>query len=161
MKKLNLGCGEDYKKGYINLDFRDNIKIDVKHNLEKFPYPFEKNEFDEILLRNVLEHLNNPLNALKELIRISKKNAKIKIIVPHAKSYGYISNLTHKNLFSENSFSKGLLKEYQLEKLKLIDKKFIYNNHSWKKLIPFKNVLKIFLSGIYDDLLFEFKVIKN
>jgi len=24
MKKLNMGCGHDIKKGYINLDFIDN-----------------------------------------------------------------------------------------------------------------------------------------
>ena len=37
MDKLNLGCGEDYRKGWINLDSRDNIRKDIKWNLNKFP----------------------------------------------------------------------------------------------------------------------------
>ena len=61
LNKLNLGCGGDYKKGWVNLDYRSNIKTDVKWNLEKFPYPFKPNTFDEILLKSVLEHMQNPI----------------------------------------------------------------------------------------------------
>ena len=34
--KLNLGCGTDYKEGWINVDMGD-CKCDVKHDLENFP----------------------------------------------------------------------------------------------------------------------------
>jgi len=55
MKKLNLGCGEDYKEGYINLDILDNEFVDVIHDLNKFPYPFKDDEFGEIYIHHVLE----------------------------------------------------------------------------------------------------------
>jgi len=29
MKKLNLGCGNDYRKGWINVDFNKKVKADV------------------------------------------------------------------------------------------------------------------------------------
>jgi hypothetical protein len=156
--KLNLGCGEDYKEGWINLDIL-NIKKDIKHNLNKIPYPFKKSIFKEIFMKMILEHVNNPITVLKEIIRISKKNAKIIIIVPHATSYANFTDIQHKTNFTETSFNKDLLKEYELEHLELVKVEFIYKN-KWKKFIPFKNILKIFLNGIYDDLLFEFIVKK-
>lgn len=159
MKKLNLGCGEDYREGWINLDCRSDIKTDIKWNINKIPYPFKDNTFDEILLKMILEHTNFPTNILKEIIRISKKNAKIVLIVPHADSYAAKSDLQHKNFFTENTFDEWHRLEYELTKLKLIRKEFIFENR-WKRYFPFKKYLKIYLNGIYEDILFEFKVLK-
>jgi len=159
-KKLNVGCGEDYKSGWINLDSRNNINADIKHDLNKFPYPFKDNSFEEILLKMVLEHVDNPLRVLKEIIRISKKNARIRIIVPHGYSYAQITDIQHKTSFTENSFHGSLLKEYELEELNLVNKSFLSSKNKWKKYVPLKWILKIFLNGIYDDLLFDFVVNK-
>ena len=160
MKKLNLGCGEEYKKGWINLDYRDNIKKDIKHNLNKIPYPFKDNEFDLVYIKNAISFLDNPIRVIKEIARLTKNGGKIVISTPHALSYSYISGLGHKHHFTENTFRDYTMKEYELEKtLKFKGYKFIYNN-KWKKFIPFKNYLKIFLSGIYDDIEFEFEVVK-
>jgi len=46
--KLNLGCGDDYKDGYVNLDWNKNARADLYHNLNQIPYPFPDNTFDEI-----------------------------------------------------------------------------------------------------------------
>ena len=56
LTKLNLGCGNDYMKGWTNLDILD-VKTDVSHNLNKFPWPFKNNTFNEILMKSVLEHV--------------------------------------------------------------------------------------------------------
>lgn len=82
-KKLNLGCGEFRKPGYINVDYYSISEPDIRHDLDRFPYPFRDNEFDLIEADHLLEHLNNPLRAMKELYRISKKNGLIIIRVPH------------------------------------------------------------------------------
>ena len=40
LKKLNIGCGKDYKDpklGWVNLDFNSDYKTDIRHNLNKFP----------------------------------------------------------------------------------------------------------------------------
>jgi len=159
MKKLNLGCGEDYKEGWVNLDCRKDIKIDVNWDINKIPFPFKENTFDEVLVKMILEHAENPFKVLKEIIRISKKDAKITVIVPHADSYAAKSDLQHKNFFTENTFDEWHLSEYELTNLKLIKKEFIFVN-KWKKYIPFKKYFKIYLKGIYDDLLFQFKILK-
>jgi len=160
MHKLNLGCGEEYNSGWINVDILKKIKADKHFNLNTLPYPFKNNQFEEILMKMVLEHLNEPLEVLKEIIRIAKKNAKIIIIVPHATSYANLTDLQHRTNFTENSFNSNLLREYDLRELELIRTKFSYPN-SWKRFIPFKKYLKILFNGIYDDIIFEFKVNKD
>ncbi|HXP51710.1 MAG TPA: methyltransferase domain-containing protein, partial [Bacteroidia bacterium] len=83
MKKLNLGCGIDYREGFVNVDFHSHIKIDVQHDLNIVPYPFKDEEFDFILASHVLEHLDKPFVIMKELHRILKKDGKLHLKVPH------------------------------------------------------------------------------
>lgn len=81
--KLNLGCSIFKKEGFINLDVDHSSNPDIVHNLDEFPYPFEDNQFSEIVGDHVLEHLNHPFNAMKELHRILKPGGKLTIRVPH------------------------------------------------------------------------------
>jgi len=83
MKKLNLGCGIDYKEGFVNVDFHSHIKVDVEHDLNGLPYPFASEEFDFILASHVLEHLDKPFFIMKELHRILKPGGTLIIKVPH------------------------------------------------------------------------------
>jgi len=159
--KLNLGCGRDYRNGWVNVDVRRNIFTDVVHDLDVLPYPFKDNTFDEVLLSHILEHIKDPISTLKEIIRISKSRARIIVKVPHAHSYAQISDLQHKNSFSEHSFSKKHLREYEIDELVLVKRIFEFPSNRWKKYLPGKSLLKIFFNGIYDDLYFEFKVRKN
>jgi len=83
MKKLNLGCGEFKKEGYVNVDYFSVSAPDIKHDLNKFPYPFKDNEFGLIESSHLLEHLDDPFRVMKELYRISKNDGIIIIRVPH------------------------------------------------------------------------------
>ena len=111
--KLNLGCGADIRKEYLNVDYFDSKGVDKVLDLEKFPYPFEENSFKEIVMQDILEHLNDPIKTLEEIFRISKHNAKIKIRVPHFSSGNVWGDLTHKRGFSSTIFN-----HFDLEKNK-------------------------------------------
>ena len=97
--KINLGSGSKILKGYVNVDKFQYYNPDVVHDLEKFPYPFEDNSIDEILLSHVLEHIGqNPdvfNNIIKELYRICKNNSIVDIRVPHPRHDDFISDPTH------------------------------------------------------------------
>lgn len=104
MKRLNLGCGKFTKKGYVNVDIINYDNVDVIWNLNNTPYPFQDNEFDEIEMINVLEHLEKPYKVVEELWRISKPNCKIHLITPHYTSQVAWEDMTHIRPFSANSF---------------------------------------------------------
>ena len=72
MKKLNVGCGDDIKEGYTNLDFVKLGGVDVVHDLNKFPWPFKDNTFDRVYASHVLEHVDDLIKIMKEIQRISK-----------------------------------------------------------------------------------------
>ena len=54
--KLNLGCGDDIRLGYVNVDFRKTHPSVVEVDLSKFPWPFADDSVDEILMLDFLEH---------------------------------------------------------------------------------------------------------
>jgi SAM-dependent methyltransferase len=104
MKKLHVGCGNIIKQGYINLDFIKQPGVDVIHNLNKFPWPFRDDEFDEVYGSHIFEHLDDLPRAMKEIHRISKKKAIIKIRGPHFSCGVSYRDPTHKTLLSYFTF---------------------------------------------------------
>ncbi len=123
LKKLHLGSGLKILKEYINVDLTKKYGAEVVHNLEKFPYPFKDNEFDEILIDNCLEHLEDTIKVMEELHRISKPGGLIKIIVPHSSGYMAFGSVTHKRLFTSASmsfFEKGSKEKYVKNYFKVI-----------------------------------------
>jgi predicted SAM-dependent methyltransferase len=55
--KLNIGCGKKILEGYVNLDKIKLPGVDVVQDLNKYPWEFQDNTFDEIYADNVMEHL--------------------------------------------------------------------------------------------------------
>ena len=104
IKNLNLGCGRAIKKGFINLDTVRLEGVDVVHNLDKFPYPFEDNRFSYIFIDNVLEHLSNLIKTMEELNRISEDRGIIEIIVPYFSSIKAFKDPTHRQFFTLKTF---------------------------------------------------------
>ncbi|HBA36415.1 TPA: hypothetical protein DCZ15_00910 [Candidatus Falkowbacteria bacterium] len=103
IKKANLGSGGNYLTGYVNVDNNALEKADVVHDLNRYPYPFQNNEFDEILASHVIEHLGDPLDFLQELWRIAKPGAQITIKCPHF-SCNWL-HPRHKSAISINLFT--------------------------------------------------------
>jgi len=90
---LDLGCGnapfyQVYKKYSTQVTCADwfnsmhtNDFIDVECDLSK-PLPFESNEFDTVILSDVLEHIFNPENLWEEIFRILAPQGRLILNVP-------------------------------------------------------------------------------
>jgi SAM-dependent methyltransferase len=104
MKKLNLGAGTNIRKDCVNLDSVKLPGINKVHDLDKFPWPFKSNEFDEIYCSHILEHVSDLTKTMKEMQRICKPGARIKIRAPHFSCGVSYRDPTHKRLFSYFTF---------------------------------------------------------
>lgn len=141
MKKLNLGCGNKILENYINIDVVD-YGGNIIHDLNKIPYPFEDNTFDEILASHILEHLNNFNQVINELYRIAKPGGIIKVFAPFFLNTKYFGDPDHKIPFSIRTFDNY---EYlENKKLKFYEKWKLNHQTNYKTQAKFEILEKKF-----------------
>lgn len=97
MKRLNIGCGRDYRDGWINIDISKNCKADLyldirKDTLMRYPpvSPIEirANDVDEIYISGVLEQIGDNdqfIFAMNECWRALKPGGVMTLVVPDAR----------------------------------------------------------------------------
>jgi SAM-dependent methyltransferase len=93
--KLNLGCGKDIREDWINLDVVNLPGVDIVHDINQTPLPFD----DNILCSSVLEHVDY-IPLLRDLCRILKPGGKLMVIVPHFTSKYAFADPTHVRFFA-------------------------------------------------------------
>lgn len=151
MKKLNIGCGNDIKKGHVNLDFVRQPGVDVVHDLEKFPWPFKTNTFDEVYSSHFLEHVSDLQKTLKEISRICKDKAHIIIRVPHFSCGVSYRDPTHKRLFSYFTFDYFTDECWYVQpKFNILKRKLNFTRQSFTGLNKLFNPLININPGIYE-----------
>ena len=138
--RLNLGCGDDIKKEFINIDiskFHENIlNIDIKDIKSNF----SENTVDEIYAKDVLEHvgLPNAKKFLKDWSSLLKKGGFITLITP---CLDLFIDAFRKNLIDEEKFNYLLFAGVHWDKGKPFwdtEKTTIYD---WHKVCFSKNQL--------------------
>jgi len=80
--KLNLGCGGNYKKGYLNVDaFDDTVADEI---MSATDLKIEDNQVDEIIADQLIEHLGivGSIYSLSECFRVLKPGGKLIIETP-------------------------------------------------------------------------------
>jgi len=129
--KLNIGCGFDYREGWINIDFDKDLKADKYMNLNVFPYPFKDGYADFILLKRVLSQLNNIRAIMPEISRILKPGGRLVIVDHYYKEHNKKPNIHSVYQFRENSFED--YPELKLIKLTKLRYKYrVWRVHSLK-----------------------------
>lgn len=130
---LDFGCGEGEVLPIL-LE-RKNIKCD-KYDLYYFPEKvYEDKKYDLICSTEVIEHLANPLDTLKELLLHLNKDSYLLLMTYFHPSddeqflkWFYIKDMTHIGFFSMKTF-KSLASKLNLEVVK----------HNNKNVVLFKN----------------------
>lgn len=102
---INLGCGNDYREGYYNVDINRNIKADCYKDVSLFLEEAETKSAKYILASHILEHIptEDIPKAMNNLFRILKDDGILEITVPDfTTKYGLIDP-THKSIWTDQT----------------------------------------------------------
>ncbi len=106
--KLNLGCGRNilpFEDGWINADVNPSKPLEVEYvNLERPPFHWESDSFEEILLSHVIEHIRGTLPMMDELYRVAKPGCKLVVRCPYGSSDDAWEDPTHVRPYFLGSF---------------------------------------------------------
>ncbi|MBO0783172.1 MAG: hypothetical protein J2P37_30525 [Ktedonobacteraceae bacterium] len=93
--KLDLGCGENKREGFIGIDLY--AKADQTVDLFKFPWPWTDESVEEVYCSHFFEHIPGPARIpwMDELWRILVPEGKATIIVPYWSSPRAIQDPMH------------------------------------------------------------------
>lgn len=94
-RKLDVGCGRNKMQDAVGIDIYEFPGVDVVHDLEQFPWPFESDAFDYIKITHVIEHINDQVGFFKEIHRIAARDAIIHLETPHFSSRDSWADPTH------------------------------------------------------------------
>ncbi len=106
LNKLHLGCGQNHKPGWLNVDIFPpaDLTLDLR---EEFPFPDVS--FSLIYSEHFFEHIEYPTTAklfLSECNRVLKKDGKIRLAVPDTvwpmMEYCGVSNNGYFNIAKED-----------------------------------------------------------
>ena len=120
--RLNLGCGHNKLDGFVNCDTQAACNPDRVVDLEVFPWPFDNDSVEEVVLSHVLEHLGESskvyLGIIRELYRVCRADAVVRIAVPHPRHDDYLTDPTHvRPILPEqfHMFSKKMNREWRAQ----------------------------------------------
>lgn len=112
--KINLGCGNKKKEGFVGVDSAPCEAADVLADLSG-ALPFASDSVGEVWLDNVIEHIQDIPSLMKEIHRICRNEAKITIITPHfasADSWRDPTHVHHLSYFSMDHFERRGVAHY-------------------------------------------------
>lgn len=116
MKKLNIGCGRDYREGWVNIDISKHVKTDHLVDIQTEPLPFYDNFFDEVYCSGVLEQIlknDDLVHVMNEMYRVLKSEGVATIVVPSARYSNAFRDPHDCRQFTEETFNY-FVKDHQL-----------------------------------------------
>ena len=148
--KLNLGCGTDIKKGFVNIDKYEHLPGVTNCDLN-LSLPYSNNSVDYIHCEHLLYYLDNPADFLRDLYRICKPKAKVKLIVTHfSLPMAYAELRTRKSGYSYYSFGHESFNKEFYYKFKVLNKRINFTRINYKWLNIFFNPLINLCPTIYE-----------
>src|SRR5436190_21038031 len=100
---LDVGCGINKYPGAIGIDRNPSTSADVLCDLDRIPYPFADNSFDQLRAIHVIEHVSNVIRSMEEFHRIVRSGGIVRIETPHYTDFSSFCDPTHR--WHLNSFS--------------------------------------------------------
>ena len=86
---LNVGCGENVRNTFINLDYRWQPGIDICWDITRKNYPLADNNLIGIYSEHCLEHIDfeSCRHSLAEFFRLLNSGGRVRLVVPDGEIY--------------------------------------------------------------------------
>lgn len=110
---LNLGCGNDYHEGWLNVDLSPEVKADQHFDAFSFPWDLPDSYFDQILISHLVEHIPHRISGVagdgfytffEEVYRILGTHGVAEVRVPFWKHPNATLDPTHIRIVHKKTF---------------------------------------------------------
>lgn len=101
---LNLGCGSQSMEGFVNVDLVKQDGVDVVHDLDVHPWPFDDGSVTQIQAIDVFEHVADPIGFMTEAHRVLARGEMLVMKTPHYKCRDAFTDPTHRRFPTEHTW---------------------------------------------------------
>lgn len=102
--RVNLGSGSRPLAGWLNVDVADIPGVDLVHDLDVSPWPIESGAAEQVVAKDVFEHVKDPITFMTECHRILGPGRVLHIRTPHFRSMDAFTDPTHRRFPTEHTF---------------------------------------------------------
>lgn len=100
--RLNLGCADDIRPGWVNVDIvaREGVTVaDLRRR-----WPWADSSVDLIVASHVIEHLPDKIHTMNEAWRVLRAGGLLHVVVPTTDGPGAFQDPTHVSFWNYRSF---------------------------------------------------------
>jgi Methyltransferase domain len=100
---LDVACGSNKTQGACGMDRRKLDGVDVVHDIEEIPWPFDDGEFTRLIMSHIVEHLKpwKMVEVMDEAWRVLEVGGQVMIATPYAGSFGFNQDPSHVHGWNE------------------------------------------------------------
>ncbi len=100
LRRLDLGCGNNKKRGYIGIDSHPYACADVLRDVDRHGLPFDDDSVDEVRAHHFLEHCRDMVFVMNETHRVLRTGCRLVAVVPIVE----VGTASHVRYFNRDSF---------------------------------------------------------
>jgi len=163
LKRVDLACGQSKKSGYIGIDRIAETNVDIVHDLNKFPWPFEDNSVYEFFCSHYVEHCPDLVRFMEEVYRCLMPDGTIEIFAPFYTSVRAWQDPTHVRGITDITFlyfSQEKSKEMKVDhytgkcNFEVVARKFILNDEWASRSLEAQQWAARHYVNVVDDIYF-------
>lgn len=142
LEYLDIGCGPNASREFVNLDYNWTPEIDVCWDLTKNALPFQENYFKGVYTEHCFEHIpfEDFKKRMKDIYRILKPEGTLRLIMPDGEMYIDIYEQRKKGESVKMPYEEGYIST--MHRIN-----GIFRNHGHQFIYDF-NTVKIILEDI-------------
>lgn len=140
--KLNIGCGKDYRHGWLNIDISERVSTDFLMDIRTDLLPAKDNTVSDIFISGVLEQIGSNdelIHAMNECYRVLEYGGKMVVVVPNARFA-----IAHRDPMDVRKFTRETFNYFLTGAQEFTDYGEVYGFKGWSSILFSENERHIF-----------------